>query len=171
MVSGEFDLAEQIEDEIVSRTQAGAPIHLHDLGLTVRRDYEDPPRRIARFGTTAGTAPCIVIAFTMKDGVRVTDIGREVRELVTDLQVGRRSCRPTWRSTSCSTSRSSSITRSRASSSTCCSRSRSSWPWRPDGGHALGVGDGVRDSVHDGDRDRHRRPDRDRARADVRSPA
>ena len=85
-VSGEFYTADQIEDEVVSRTPAGAPILIRDLGLTVRRDYEDPPSKLARYGGPGGVAPCIVVSFTMKDGVKVTDIGAAVRQLVIDMQ-------------------------------------------------------------------------------------
>ncbi len=84
--SGEFDAVAQIESLVVGRQDSGAAIYLKDLGIKVRRSYEDPPGVLARYGNVGGTAPCVVVSFTMKDGAKVTDLGRQVRRLIRDLQ-------------------------------------------------------------------------------------
>ena len=83
--TGELDAVAQIEHMVVARDDSGAPIYLRDVGVEVRRDYEDPPRVLARYGNVEGSAPCVVVSFTMKDGVKVTDLGRDARQLVDDL--------------------------------------------------------------------------------------
>ncbi len=84
--SGEFDAVAQIESLVIGRQDSGAAIHLKDLGIKVRRSYEDPPGVLARYGQVGGVAPCVVVSFTMKDGAKVTDLGREVRGLIRDLK-------------------------------------------------------------------------------------
>ena len=85
--TGELDAVTQIERMVVGRDDLGAPIYLRDVGVEVRRGYEDPPHVLTRYGNATGDAPCVVVSFTMKDGVKVTDLGREVRDLVDDLVV------------------------------------------------------------------------------------
>ena len=84
--SGEFDAVAQIESLVVGRQDSDAAIYLKDLGINVRRSYEDPPEVLARYGNANGTAPCVVVSFTMEDGAKVTDLGQEVRQLIRDLQ-------------------------------------------------------------------------------------
>lgn len=84
--SGEFDAVAQIESLVVGRQDSGAAIYLKDLGINVRRSYEDPPGVLARYGNARGTAPCVVVSFTMKDGAKVTDLGLKVRQMIRDLQ-------------------------------------------------------------------------------------
>ena len=84
--TGEFDAVAQIDALVVGRQDSGAPIYLKDLGIGVRRGYEDPAHVLARFGNTGGSAPCVVVSFTMKDGFKVTDLGYTVRELLENLQ-------------------------------------------------------------------------------------
>ena len=84
--TGEFDAVAQIDALVVGRQDSGAPIYLKDLGVEARRGYEDPPAVLARYGNTAGTAPCVIVSFTMKDGVKVTDLGHQARRLIDDLQ-------------------------------------------------------------------------------------
>lgn len=84
--SGEFDAVAQIETLVVGRDDSGAPVYLKDLGIHVRRDYEDPPVTLTRYGNAEGTAPCVIVSFTMKDGVKVTDLGRDARNLIQRLQ-------------------------------------------------------------------------------------
>jgi multidrug efflux pump subunit AcrB len=84
--SGAFDAVEQIESVVVRRDPSGSPVHLRDLGIEVRRGYEEPPGILAHYGNLDGSAPAIIISFTMKDGFKVTDLGREVRQLLGDLQ-------------------------------------------------------------------------------------
>lgn len=84
--TGAFDALEQIEALVIDRDPSGAPIYLSDLGIDVRRGYEDPPTVFARYGNTEGVTPAVIVSFTMKDGFKVTDLGRDVRQLLDDLQ-------------------------------------------------------------------------------------
>ncbi len=84
--TGEFDAVAQIESIVVSRDASGAPIYLKDLGINVRRGYQDPPPVRARFGNVDGNMPCIVVSFTIKSGYKVTDLGPQVIQLIEDLQ-------------------------------------------------------------------------------------
>lgn len=84
--SGSFDTVEQVRHIAVGRHTNGAPVYLKDLGLTVRRGYQDPPGAVARYGNAQGHAPTVVVSFTMKDGEKVTDIGPAVRAILSDMQ-------------------------------------------------------------------------------------
>ena len=83
--TGELDAVSQIQNMVVTRDDSGAPIYLRDVGVEVRRGYADPPLVRTRFGDTTGTAPCVIVSFTMKDRVKVTDLGREAERLIDDL--------------------------------------------------------------------------------------
>ena len=83
--TGELDAVSQIKSMVIGQDGSGAPIYLRDMGVQVRRDYEDPPRVLARYGNTVGTAPCVIVSFTMKDAVKVTDLGLAAKRLVHDL--------------------------------------------------------------------------------------
>ncbi len=85
--TGEFDAVEEIHRLVVGRHDSGATIHLQDLGVNVHRGYEDPPRTLTRFGTASGTAPCVIVSFTVQDGQNVTEIGREAKRLLEELQL------------------------------------------------------------------------------------
>ncbi|MHC5110457.1 MAG: efflux RND transporter permease subunit [Planctomycetota bacterium] len=85
--TGEFDAVSQIGALIVARAKSGAPIYLRDVGIQVRRDYEDPPSMMARYGEAKGSAPTVIVSFTMKDGAKVTDLGAEVRQLISDMRL------------------------------------------------------------------------------------
>ncbi|HDZ21864.1 hypothetical protein LCGC14_0225940 [marine sediment metagenome] len=85
--TGEFDAVSQIESIIVRYDASGAPIYLKDLGITVRRDYQDPPTIMARFGDTEGDIPCVIVSFVMKKtGVKVTDLAEQARQLLHRMQ-------------------------------------------------------------------------------------
>lgn len=76
--SGEFVSVEEIGSVIVAAGDGGTPIRLSDAGFRVRRDYEDPPRHIVRYGSTAGDAPAVIVSAWMQDGYKVTDLGPEI---------------------------------------------------------------------------------------------
>jgi multidrug efflux pump subunit AcrB len=58
------------------------PVRLKDLDLEVKRDYLDPPLAITRFSDTERSYPCLVITFTMKDGVNIVDMNNELSKLL-----------------------------------------------------------------------------------------
>ncbi|TWU43400.1 Multidrug export protein AcrF [Novipirellula aureliae] len=61
-------------------------VYLSNLGLTVIRDYEDPPRTICRFGDCEHSEPAVSIGVTMQSGANIIDVcaaaKRKVHELV-----------------------------------------------------------------------------------------
>jgi len=76
--SGEFTSVQEIGSVIVAGSDTGTPIRLSDAGFRVRRDYEDPPRHVVRYGDTSGDAPAIIVSAWMQDGFKVTDLGPEI---------------------------------------------------------------------------------------------
>ena len=74
---GEFDSVGEIESIIVnsgSETGAQRPVYLKDVGITLTRDYEDPPQRICRYGDAYSSATAIMVALQMKSGANIVDI-------------------------------------------------------------------------------------------------
>ena len=57
------------------------PVQLQDLDLTVTRQYRDPPTAITRFADVDRSYPCVVLAFTMKDGMNIAELDRGLQEL------------------------------------------------------------------------------------------
>ena len=49
----------------------GVPVYLKDLGLNVVRSYRDPPTSLTRFADKERSYDCVVVSFTMKDGVNI----------------------------------------------------------------------------------------------------
>lgn len=86
---GEFDAVDEINSVIVNTgtdADAGRPIYLRDLGLTIRRGYEDPPRRICRFGDGNGSTPCVVVALTLRSGYSIVELCNKAKERIAQLQ-------------------------------------------------------------------------------------
>lgn len=85
---GEFDAVDEVNSVIVNTggDDSGRPIYLRDLGLTVRRGYEDPPRRICRFGDGTSSAPCVVVALTLRSGYSIDDLCSKARERIDQMQ-------------------------------------------------------------------------------------
>jgi len=82
--SGELNVVRELDSVIVEGVEGGeagyTPVHLRDLGLRIVRDYEDPPSVIARYGDGQTSEPCVVVAFTMKDGANVIEINAAVKQ-------------------------------------------------------------------------------------------
>lgn len=84
---GEFDAISEIL-RIASVVQSGDEennVYLSDLGLTVHRGYEDPPRYICRFGDTEKSTPAISLGITMKAGSNIIDICERSKKRVEEL--------------------------------------------------------------------------------------
>ena len=95
-ISGNFDavreinsvvvdrIAEQDEaigDTRVSRRTPAAfdlPVNLKDLNIVVKRDYQDPPASIVRYGDPQRSVPAIVLSFSMKPGQNISWLGASV---------------------------------------------------------------------------------------------
>ncbi len=74
---GEFNALDEVNSVIVntgSDSDSGRPIYLRDLGLTIRRGYEDPPSRICRYGDAHTSEPCVIVALQMKSGSSIIDL-------------------------------------------------------------------------------------------------
>ncbi|MEL7264741.1 MAG: efflux RND transporter permease subunit, partial [Planctomycetota bacterium] len=74
---GEFDAMRQIETVSVAVVQTGESfnqVRLQDLGLTVRRDFVDPPQVICRFTEPRGTFESVMLGITMKSGSNIIEI-------------------------------------------------------------------------------------------------
>lgn len=74
---GEFDAVGEIEAITVSAVQSedsASPVRLRDIGLSVRRDYEDPATSICRFSDPSGSHPAVMIGITMKRGSNIIDV-------------------------------------------------------------------------------------------------
>ena len=84
--SGELEYHEQIMDVTVQSSEGDAPVYLRDLGISLRRAYEEPPALVARYGDNQKTVPSVVISFTMKAGGNVTVLGRLVRKRLAELE-------------------------------------------------------------------------------------
>ena len=74
---GEFDAISEIESLTVAAVRSGDTenqVSLRDLGLSVNRDYVDPPEVICRFTEPRGTFPAVMLGVTMKSGANIVDI-------------------------------------------------------------------------------------------------
>ncbi len=58
------------------------PVYLDDVGITVTRDYQDPPAQFCRYGGPEFSADAIILSFTMKGGMNITDLGGAVEDLL-----------------------------------------------------------------------------------------
>ncbi|MBL1218152.1 MAG: efflux RND transporter permease subunit [Planctomycetes bacterium] len=98
--SGEFNTVREIERLVVGRHGGNVPVYLRDIGISVRRDYRDPPRVMTRYrpaqdadehsvgavGSPGASVNCLSISLTMKSGHIVTALGTDVRSLLARLK-------------------------------------------------------------------------------------
>ena len=71
-----FEMAVGDEPFSTAARPQEVPVYLNDLGLNVIRDYEDPPYGLVRFADGDTSAEAIVLAFYLKPGQNVTELGR-----------------------------------------------------------------------------------------------
>ncbi|CAK8987720.1 Nodulation protein NolG [Durusdinium trenchii] len=86
---GELDAVREIDSIVAAAVSSGEmknQVYLKDLGLTVRRDYEDPPELIARAGDATSSRPAVMVALTMKSGANIIDICEAAKQRVHELQ-------------------------------------------------------------------------------------
>lgn len=85
--AGEFNAVNEISQiaSVVRSDEGGNSVYLSDLGLSVRRDYEDPPQFICRYGDTQGTSPAVTLGITMKSGSNIIDICDSAKQRVYEL--------------------------------------------------------------------------------------
>ena len=88
---GELNAVRELESVVVGGIagEKGAgftPVRLNDVGLKIVRDYEDPPSTITRYGDGETSAPCVMVALTMKDGANVIDLNAAVRARIAAMK-------------------------------------------------------------------------------------
>ena len=88
---GELNAVRELDSVIVGGVEdvkgsGYVPVHLKDVGLKIVRDYEDPPSAIARYGDGETSEPCIIVAFTMKDGANVIEINAAVKARIAAMK-------------------------------------------------------------------------------------
>ncbi len=73
---GEFDAVDEIGRlaSIVRSGEDAGSVLLRDLGLSVKRDFEDPPTYICRYGDKSGSTDAVTLGITMKSGANIIDI-------------------------------------------------------------------------------------------------
>ena len=94
---GEFDAVEEIESIIVdvaSSEESQNHVYLSDLGLTVTRAYEDPPRYVCRFGDAQTSQPCVTLGLTMKSGANIINICESAKARLRELMEVERALPP-----------------------------------------------------------------------------
>ena len=62
------------------------PVYLKDLGLEVKRDYQDPRQLICRYVDPYASRPAVMIALSMKSGANIIDICSAARDRIRELQ-------------------------------------------------------------------------------------
>jgi multidrug efflux pump subunit AcrB len=88
MPSGDIDAEREIRSIVVDTTandSAAAPVYLEDLGLSVVRDYEDPPTSITRFADPHSAVGCVLVSFSMKAGANIVDVCANAKDLIARL--------------------------------------------------------------------------------------
>lgn len=86
---GEFNAIDEVDSVIVntgSDSDAGRPVYLRDLGLSIRRGYEDPPRRICRYGDANTSEPCVIVALQMRSGSSIIDVCDHAKDRISQMQ-------------------------------------------------------------------------------------
>ncbi len=63
-------------------TAQAVPVYLNDLGVSVIRDYQDPSPGLVRLSTPDYSAEAIVLAFYLKPGQNISEMGKAVDEVL-----------------------------------------------------------------------------------------
>lgn len=94
---GEFDGVDELESIIVASVEAGDstnPVYLTDLGLKIRRDYQDPPGYYCRVSTSDLTAPAVMLGLKMKSGENIVEVCTRAKDRIAELQLSERAIPP-----------------------------------------------------------------------------
>ena len=84
---GEFDAVNEILQiaNVAQTDNGGNPVYLSGQGLSVHRDYEDPPSLICRYGDTKKSEPAVTLGITMKSGSDIIDICERSKQKIKEL--------------------------------------------------------------------------------------
>ncbi|QDT08193.1 efflux RND transporter permease subunit [Planctomycetes bacterium K23_9] len=83
----EFNAIKEIQ-QIASTVKAddgNNTVPLSELGLTVKRDLEDPPSYICRVGDSNRSSPAVMVGVTMKSGSNIVDVCEAAKQRVRQL--------------------------------------------------------------------------------------
>ncbi|MFI4874407.1 MAG: efflux RND transporter permease subunit, partial [Blastopirellula sp. JB062] len=86
---GELDAVREIDSIIAALSatdRAANHVYLESLGLSVRRDYLDPPPLICRYGDKDLSQTAVIVAVTMKSGSNIIDICESAKAKVDQMQ-------------------------------------------------------------------------------------
>ena len=85
--TGEFTSVHQMNELIVGRVDHQLPVRLGDLPVRIDRRYEEPVRSMTRLTTPeAPHVSCLVLSISMKSGHNVTDMNRDVDQVIDRLR-------------------------------------------------------------------------------------
>ena len=85
--TGEFTSVHQMNELIVGRVDQQLPVRLGDLPVRIDRRYEEPARSMTRLTTPeAPHVSCLVLSISMKSGHNVTDMNRDVDQVIDHLR-------------------------------------------------------------------------------------
>ncbi|MFW5653714.1 MAG: efflux RND transporter permease subunit, partial [Planctomycetota bacterium] len=83
---GEFTSPPQILETAIERNDAESVVRLGDVGVSLRRGYEDPPQFIVRLATADGAADAIIVSTVMQDDAQATKVGPRLLDVVEEMQ-------------------------------------------------------------------------------------
>ncbi|MDA7980500.1 MAG: efflux RND transporter permease subunit [Pirellulales bacterium] len=85
---GELVSVSDLESIIVGGVESGSsgnPVYLRDLGLKVRRGYEDPAKYYCRVGTPDLSTSCVILGLQMKSGANIVDVCTRAKDRIREL--------------------------------------------------------------------------------------
>ena len=85
---GEFHAVDQLQSTIVANVEMGGssnPVTLSDLGLDVRRGYEDPAAYYCRVGTPQLSTTAVMLGLEMKSGENIVDVCTRAKDRIDEL--------------------------------------------------------------------------------------
>ena len=86
---GKLDAVKEINTivaEMASTDKGANQVYLSDLGLNVRRAYQDPPGLICRYSDPETSQAAVIVAVTMKSGSNIIDICSAAKDRLYELQ-------------------------------------------------------------------------------------
>ncbi|WP_153555146.1 efflux RND transporter permease subunit [Roseimaritima sediminicola] len=85
--AGEFNAVDEIKQiaSVVQTAQGGSNVYLSDLGLEVRRGFEDPAQYLCRYGDADESSPAVTLGITMQSGSNIIDLCDAVKLRVREL--------------------------------------------------------------------------------------
>jgi multidrug efflux pump subunit AcrB len=84
---GELNAVDELNSIIVAKTsdEDPRPVYLRDLGLDVRRGYDDPRKIFTRFTDANSSRPCIMLALSMKSGGNIVTVCNAAKNRIEEL--------------------------------------------------------------------------------------